>query len=613
MEQQERSVAEQPASEILAQIAALTALVQAQGDKIQAQGDEIARFRTASAGTAVQPTASASDVVRTVTDSAPSRVGRRGWVRKMMGATAAAALLTMAKEAPKAEAFGRGTVVEGMADAYGLLASWGTSDPATVLPSIIGDLVFFGVIGINFVPGFTAPSTAGVLGAAGTGGAGTLGMASNGVGAHGISSDGTGVEGETRSTASNAKGVYGLASAESGSTVGVWGETRSAANNTVGVYGTTTGTSGTTVGVWGRSVSPTGRGVYGENTSTTGTASGVWGQIVSTSTAAAAVSGFSQGITGQTYGVRGTTFSSTTNSSGVKGEAVFGSTNAVWGENFSGDANATGVFGLASSPSGQTIGVVGRSTSPSINAIGVDGQVIAENAAGTGVRGRSIAGAGVRGTSSTGRGVVGSSQTGNGVAGLTTANNVAAILGQNIGGLAAQFVGSVIVQGSATVTGAKSAAVKKRDGTHVRMYCQESPEPWFEDFGTAEVKNGQASVALDPEFDEVVKGDDYRVFLTEIGDCGGLYVSRKGPQRFEVKSRAGGTAKDGSFDYRVVARRADPVGGRLEKVNVPPPIDVKDLTAPDAAPAERSKPASTAPPKPERIERSEAVPPVKKP
>ena len=40
----------------------------------------------------------------------------------------------------------------------------------------------------------------------------------------------------------------------------------------------------------------------------------------------------------------------------------------------------------------------------------------------------------------------------------------------------------------------------------------------------------------------MVKGDDYRVFLTEIGDCGGLYVSRKGPHRFEVRSRAGAGA-----------------------------------------------------------------------
>jgi hypothetical protein len=136
------------------------------------------------------------------------------------------------------------------------------------------------------------------------------------------------------------------------------------------------------------------------------------------------------------------------------------------------------------------------------------------------------------------------------------------------GNFAASFLDNVLVGGSFTALGAKSAAVKRRNGTHVRMYCQEAPEPWFEDFGTAELKNGRSEVPLDPEFDEVVKGDDYRVFLTEIGDCGGLYVSRKGPHRFVVQSRAG-TNASGTFDYRVVARRLDEVGKRLEKVEVP--------------------------------------------
>jgi len=36
------------------------------------------------------------------------------------------------------------------------------------------------------------------------------------------------------------------------------------------------------------------------------------------------------------------------------------------------------------------------------------------------------------------------------------------------------------------------------------MYCQESPEPWFEDFGTATLTNGRAVVELDPDFDAVV-------------------------------------------------------------------------------------------------------------
>ena len=268
------------------------------------------------------------------------------------------------------------------------------------------------------------------------------------------------------------------------------------------------------------------------------------------------------------------------------------------------------MFGLANAEVGNTIGVLGRSNSSSNNAYGVYGQA---SGGGIGVRGDSPSGTAVVAASNTGRGVVAQTTSGNALVGITAANNVAALLAQNIGGLAARFVGNVIVQGGVTVTGGpKSAAVKKRDGSHVRMYCQESPEPWFEDFGTAELKNGQMSVALDPEFDEVVKGDDYRVFLTEIGDCGGLYVSRKGPHRFEVKSR-GGAGASGSFDYRVVARRGDPVGGRLEKVAVPAAVTtVDDIAVPDAARDDRPKPASSEPPKPEPIERPGSPPAEKR-
>src|ERR1044071_1860967 len=62
--------------------------------------------------------------------------------------------------------------------------------------------------------------------------------------------------------------------------------------------------------------------------------------------------------------------------------------------------------------------------------------------------------------------------------------------------------------------------------------------------------------------------DDYHVFLTAEGEGRGLYVSRKGSTGFEVREqqRGDGTA---SFSYRVVARRKDIDGARLEKVALP--------------------------------------------
>jgi len=37
------------------------------------------------------------------------------------------------------------------------------------------------------------------------------------------------------------------------------------------------------------------------------------------------------------------------------------------------------------------------------------------------------------------------------------------------------------------------------------LYCLESPELWFEDFGSAKLKRGRAVVSFDPDFGKVIK------------------------------------------------------------------------------------------------------------
>ena len=86
-------------------------------------------------------------------------------------------------------------------------------------------------------------------------------------------------------------------------------------------------------------------------------------------------------------------------------------------------------------------------------------------------------------------------------------------------GFAARFDGPVLGQRHFTALGGpKSAAVPHPDGTHRRLYCVESPESWFEDFGQDQLVNGRARVRLDPDFDALVHGDNYHVFLTAHGD-----------------------------------------------------------------------------------------------
>jgi hypothetical protein len=151
-------------------------------------------------------------------------------------------------------------------------------------------------------------------------------------------------------------------------------------------------------------------------------------------------------------------------------------------------------------------------------------------------------------------------------------------------GLAAEFTGQVDISadlkvgGKVTIFGdlevggglsvhspIKSAVVPFPDGTHHRLYCLESPECWFEDFGSGQLIDGQAQVQLDPDFAAVVVADDYHVFLTEYEDNNGLYVTRRESTGFDVRAKMSAEA-GGTFSYRVVAKRKDAAARRFEQV-----------------------------------------------
>lgn len=115
--------------------------------------------------------------------------------------------------------------------------------------------------------------------------------------------------------------------------------------------------------------------------------------------------------------------------------------------------------------------------------------------------------------------------------------------------------GHTRVFGSLFVTGSKNAVVKLQDGRSVLLYATESPDSWFEDFGTVRLRNGRAVVHIDRTFAETANVDmPYMVFLTPAGDCRGLYVTRKSSTRFEVRELRNGRSNI-SFDFRIVARR----------------------------------------------------------
>ena len=129
------------------------------------------------------------------------------------------------------------------------------------------------------------------------------------------------------------------------------------------------------------------------------------------------------------------------------------------------------------------------------------------------------------------------------------------LLLQGISGSSFQQVFSVDTNGNLDISGTKSSTAKLQNGREVALYAVESPENWFEDFGTAELKNGVAWIPLDVSFAEATNpATTYHVFLTPNGDSNGLYVARKTAAGFEVREHGGGSSSV-AFDYRIVARR----------------------------------------------------------
>jgi hypothetical protein len=259
------------------------------------------------------------------------------------------------------------------------------------------------------------------------------------------------------------------------------------------------------------------------------------------------------GITGQGlhgegagWGVVGFSFINQPGTPGTGG--VYGATNR---------SDAYGVLGWnpwGIGVAGQT-GFAGQATSTA-NSIGVYGANFSSYAGPTPGAG----GFGIYGISSKGPGVVGATVTAGAAAVVGATNNV-------VGAYAAVFYGPVVVGGDFTVLGAKSAAILHSDGSYRRLYCMESPESWFEDFGRGKLEGGCAEIAIEPDFSAVANLDDYHVFLTGCDDFE-LRVSSQSHTGFRVEAKD--AASTGRFSWRIVAKRKDIGAPRFEPVSIPP-------------------------------------------
>jgi hypothetical protein len=298
---------------------------------------------------------------------------------------------------------------------------------------------------------------------------------------------------------------------------------RGGANSGVGVLGIGAGPAANTQGVPAGPGGPGVKGIGGINQNG-GNADGV--------------QGFGKGTFSGVTGIG--------DPSNALGTGVFG----LGGGNF-----GTGVRGISGngqskySPSGTNVGVYGNGN------VGASGE---SNASfGTGVEGNGFFA------------VVGNSTTGPGGIGMLGADGLAGVFDGVV-----QTTGNVLVGGNLAVSGGlivsglpKSAAVPFPDGSHRLLYCLESPDSWFEDFGFGRLINGRVQIQLDPDFAATVNTDSYHVFITAYDDNNGLFVSNRTNSGFEVHGRT--LAKELEFSYRVVAKRKDISPARLQKVTLP--------------------------------------------
>jgi hypothetical protein len=396
----------------------------------------------------------------------------------------------------------------------------------------------------------TSGSGTGVTGSS-TSGDGVDGTSSgSGVGVSGTSDSGAGVSGFSTS----ADGVDGTANGSGAGVSGFSAVGDGVDGTSAGIGAGVSGLSAFGDGVDGLSIAEEGNGVAGE-CDTDSNSFGVWGL---------SAAGFGVYADGTVAGVYGEAFST---GPGVWGQSDDANQPGVEGNNF-----GTGPAVLGSNTGGG-IGVRGETSSGPNGAPAVAG--INSVAGGSGVVGyvNGAGSIGSGGTTDSGNGVYGAAtSSGNGVLGYSVSGN--AIWGA-AGGASAYsglFTGGkgLIVYGPFTVVGGpKAAAVKAADGTLRRLYCVESPESWFEDFGSGQLNNGSTTIQLEPGFAGVVKTDAYHVFLTPQGEPKGpLYVSNKTSSGFAVHEANGGTSNV-AFDYRIVAKRKDIAGARLELVGEP--------------------------------------------
>lgn len=158
------------------------------------------------------------------------------------------------------------------------------------------------------------------------------------------------------------------------------------------------------------------------------------------------------------------------------------------------------------------------------------------------------------------------------------ASNAYAYVGTRTGGTNRKITGTASV----------SEIIPTKDHGRITLTCPESPEYWYQDYGTVELVNGKAHVDLDPILADVIFVNQHypiRVFCTPVDmlNFNGVAVVNRTETGFDLVELNGGS-NSGTIDYQLIVKPKTNYGeGRFPQA--PGPIWIKSEEEPAAAKA----------------------------